>query len=886
MGSSKSVEVAQMEMVGREDELQELLARLSTRRLVTVTGAGGIGKTTLAKAAVVRAAPNFALGSRTVDLTVVDSSDQVSGSVAAQLGFATFDALISSTTEQPVLLLVDNCEHVAEPAAAVIAALLNSCEAPSILATSRSPLGIPGESLVVVGPLPIPQTDDAETAAVRLLYERAADAGATLTEDQRGAAAQLCREVDGVPLALEVAAARLRTMTAEEIISRLHDGADVLTRVGFRGPPRHRSVMDTIQWSYDLLAPDVAVGFERLGVVTGPFSAAMAHAITATEGEDATQTDALLQILVDASLLVAEPRGPVTWYRLLESVRIFAQKRLSERGSIDATQDLFADHVVVSVSQLIEASRGGWSGQHLHELLTSFDNIAAALRWSIKHDKRPQRSTMLASALWGLVHQAHVDDIAALTEATLDRWPDPELPGYVDVAATMATAAFLLGDTERAGELARTMLPYASTASYALVTLPRVLAHLAHARGETDEAATLFEQAVRSARAQGLLGLAMESEVLRASLLADAGRGKEALAALARVREEARTVGADINEIWALTIDGYVRLRVDPESAPAVINAALAASRRAGYPAAIVAGLRSSVLAQVSRGALGDAARTLLSLLNEPTMMAALSSQIRMVLDACAVVLQRIGRPSWSDVAATARAAPVVSVLLSIGNELCPLPTVPGQVLPVRTAIAAVRRELNAVLGTGLERRETPGEEAPAVFADRGELWEIQYAGRTVHLKGSRGIEDLARLLRFPGREVHCLELMGALVEEPSTGDVIDAVAQRAFEQRIRDLQADIDDAETDHDYGRAERAREELDTRVDHLTASLGLGGRSRRTAGSAERARSAATQRIRSAMKRLAALHPELGRHLDASITTGTFCSYQPEHVVVWQS
>jgi predicted ATPase len=873
-----------MDLIGREEELQQLLARLATRRLVTLTGPGGIGKTALAQVAAARLAGEFDLGSRTVDLTVVDDADQVSGSIAAQLGFATFETLVSSPVEQPVLLLVDNCEHVVEPAAGAIAALLASCEAPRVLATSRSPLGLPGESLVVLGPLPVPDTDDAETAAVRLLSDRAADAGVTLAEDQRAPVAQLCRELDGVPLALEVAAARLRTMTAEEILARLHEGADVLRRTGYRGARRHRSVTDTVRWSHDLLPGELARGFERLGVFAGPFTAVMAQAVTLPD-DDAAEVDDMLQALVDVSLLVADRRGAVTWYRLLGIVRAFARHRLEERGSTDDTHDAFADHVVARVEELMAASRGGWSGWQLREMLTLYDNVAAALRWTLDHDDDPRRAFLLAAALWGVVHQAHVDDIAALTEAVLRRWPNPDVPGAADVAATLATARYLLADTGGATELAARALSYAGGSPFASATLPRVLALLAHARGDTGEAVRLFDQAAAAGRQRGLVGLAIESETAHASLLADTGRGAEATAALTRLRAESEAAGADVNEIWTLTTEGYVRLRADPDSAPGVIASALASAQRAGYPSGIVAGLRSTALAQVGRGMLADAARTLQRLVDEPVMVAAVGSELRMLLDPAAVVLHRAGNPAWADVAATARAAPVVSVLLSVGHELFPVQVPPSaRVLNPREAIAVVRRELDAVARGAPQPEVAPATATRAAFSPQGDTYEIRFGGRAVHVKRTKGLEDLAKLLAQPGREVHCLELMGAGAEDPSTGEVIDAGARRAYEQRIRDLQGDIDEAESDHDYGRADRARAELDALVDHLTASLGLHGRERKAAGSAERARSAVTQRIRSTMKRLTALHPELGRHLDNAVTTGTFCSYRPEHPVTW--
>ncbi len=168
-------------------------------------------------------------------------------------------------------------------------------------------------------------------------------------------------------------------------------------------------------------------------------------------------------------------------------------------------------------------------------------------------------------------------------------------------------------------------------------------------------------------------------------------------------------------------------------------------------------------------------------------------------------------------------------------------------------------------------------------------MWRVGFgrddaSGGGVTVRTSKGLADIARLVAAPGGEVHCLELIGSAVDEAGTGEVLDAPARRAYEDRIRELQADLDDAEADHDAGRAARARAEMDALVDQLTAALGLGGRSRRGAGAAERARSTVTQRIRATIRRLDDVHPRLARHLDASIRTGTYCSYEPEEPVDW--
>ena len=163
-------------------------------------------------------------------------------------------------------------------------------------------------------------------------------------------------------------------------------------------------------------------------------------------------------------------------------------------------------------------------------------------------------------------------------------------------------------------------------------------------------------------------------------------------------------------------------------------------------------------------------------------------------------------------------------------------------------------------------------------------MWEASYRGRVATIRSSKGLADLAVLLASPGREHHCLDLAGAGAQEASTGEVIDDAARRAYETRIRDLQEDVDDAELAYDLARAERAQAELDALVDHLTAALGMGGRTRRASGTAERARTAVTHRLRSTIRQFADAHPELGRHLRASINTGLYCSYTPPDDTTW--
>jgi hypothetical protein len=230
----------------------------------------------------------------------------------------------------------------------------------------------------------------------------------------------------------------------------------------------------------------------------------------------------------------------------------------------------------------------------------------------------------------------------------------------------------------------------------------------------------------------------------------------------------------------------------------------------------------------------------------------------------------------------------MLHTMVRSGRKLFPLPDGDGVVLGRRDAITVARRELTAVRDAPRDEQPetTPGTVTRAAMLVRGDMCEVQFGGRTTVVKASKGLQDIARLLAQPGRDVPCVELIGAGLEQSSTGTVIDDTARRQYEQRIRDLQADIDAADDDNDYTRADAARAEMDALVDHLTSALGLGGRGRRAPSSAERARSAVTQRVRKTIRRLGVHDPALARHLQLSITTGTFCSYRPEHAVVWET
>lgn len=881
-----------MEVVGRERVIDEVLRRLGESRLVTITGPGGIGKTTLADAVARLDTDRYPLGVRRVDLTTIDDPAEVPSVLAAQLGFGSFRALLDSPTDEPALVVVDNCEHVLDAASDAIAALLDACRSPTVLATSRSPLGASGESVMVLGPLELPGDDGDErrSPAVELFLRRARDAGADVPDDEVGVVAQLCRVLDGVPLAIELAAARCRVLSPAQLLDRLGD-LDTLRRSRSRGPHRHRSVRDTIAWSYDLLLDGDRRFFDRLSVMPGPFTAGDAHAV-AGDGSPASTIDRLERLVAD-SLLATDAIAGATYHRQLELVRSYARERLVASGEWDPTWQRFVDRVTARSIELVQSTTSGWDRSSLATLVGRVDQHLAALRWCVERDDRPARSFILVATLWGVIHQGRLGDIEPLAERAIARWDDPTQPGWADAAATTATCRYLAGRPEDAMALAWRALEHVGDARYAPCTLRRVVAHARVALGDLDGAIGVMSEAIEVAAGR-VPALAMEMTVSRAEVVAGAAGSAvtpaltdELLTAVRAVAAEASEGGSVVNEIWARSVEASLLSRVDPHRAHDLASRTLAAARAAAYPASESVNLHTLASVFVDLDDLEGAA-TVVRRLVDGLVARGAETELRNALRMAAVVLERARRPTWEVLAATADALPVVSLFSIPGRERHALPSFEAAAVDVRGAVAVARAELDAMIHRWPAAPvSAPERDQPAnAWVRKGDLWTVTYDDRTVHLRTSKGLADIGRLVAAPGVEVHCIDLAGVVVEDRASGEVIDAHARREYEQRVRELQAEIDAAEADADLHRADRARAELDAIVDHLTAALGLGGRARRHTDSVERARSAVTQRIRTTIKRLRAVHPPLAAHLGASVQTGTYCCYRPERPTTWST
>ncbi|MDV6282933.1 protein kinase domain-containing protein [Rhodococcus jostii] len=329
--------------VDRRTELAEATNLLSTSRLVTLTGIGGVGKTRLALRAAAKAQRNFSDGVTLVELAELLDDSLLSGVVAAALGLRdqsarpSHEVLVEFLAPREVLLVLDNCEQVVAAAAKLAEILLRVCPRLRILATSREPLGIGGETALLIPPLPVPDPDHLPKGlprndAVTLFAERGAAVvpGFELTEENKVTIARICQRLDGLPLPIELAAARLRAMTPDQILQRLTDRYLLLTRGSRDAPSRQQTLRMCIDWSYDLCTPAEQRMWAQLSVFAGSFELEAAEQVC--DGDDVDDLLDTVTFLVDKSILTREESGSAVRFRMLETVRAYGREKAQENG--------------------------------------------------------------------------------------------------------------------------------------------------------------------------------------------------------------------------------------------------------------------------------------------------------------------------------------------------------------------------------------------------------------------------------------------------------------------------------------------------------------------------------------------------------------------------
>ncbi|MFI9839230.1 BTAD domain-containing putative transcriptional regulator [Nonomuraea sp. NPDC051941] len=405
--------------IGREDDLARIDTLLAAGRLVTVLGPGGAGKTRLALEAARRHRHEYRDGAWMIDLASVTEPAKVGAAVLAGIGMrggAMFEArmrvegddldlLADRLGGRESLLLVDNCEHLIDAVAHLVAALLSRCAGLRVLATSREPLAVDGEALVPLGPLALPEPDDGveqarRAASVRLFTERAAAVRpgfdvdeATLPEIRR-----VVRGLDGMPLALELAAARLRTLSLPELADGLSDRFRLLTTGSRTALPRHRTLRAVIAWSWQLLSEHERTVAERVSILPGGVTPASATALCAGTAVPAAEIPELLAGLVDRSLLQLAP-DPGR-YRMLETLRAYGTDRLAETGDLGTVRDLAARYFAELMARYDPQLRGPGQLAAMRVITAEYDNALAALRRRCDTGNAPGAVALALNLTW------------------------------------------------------------------------------------------------------------------------------------------------------------------------------------------------------------------------------------------------------------------------------------------------------------------------------------------------------------------------------------------------------------------------------------------------------------------------------------------------------
>jgi predicted ATPase/DNA-binding SARP family transcriptional activator len=465
--------------VGRSDEIRLVSKRLDEARLVTITGPGGVGKTRLTSAVLDQVEDRFPHGVWFVDLTPTTERRSMTAAIAEAVGVREVPGTDLDTTiatrcsSSSGLLVLDNCEHVLADAAALVHRLVVAARSLRLLATSREPLGVAGEVVVALSPLETPASDEHDVAliaaidAVRLYADRAVAVEAAFEINERNAAAvaSLCRRLDGLPLAIELAAAQAYVLGPAQIDARLAERFTILQSYDRHGLERHRTLTALVDWSAARLAPSERTIFHRLAVFRGSMSLEAIEAVV-VDG-DVAPADVLpaLVRLVRSSLVVAEGTGAERRYRLLETVRQYGQDRLADDGDLGRRRDRHRDWALTWAVRAAARLRGDQHVSSFEVLDEEHDNLEAALEWSATD---PDRAAVALDAIQALYHfwlargtrrAQGVHWTMAIAQAAVSVPP-------ADRVRAMARANVIIGqsDLAAAAEIAATARRLAATA--------------------------------------------------------------------------------------------------------------------------------------------------------------------------------------------------------------------------------------------------------------------------------------------------------------------------------------------------------------------------------------------------------------------------------------
>jgi non-specific serine/threonine protein kinase len=554
--------------VGRERELLEVKRLVASSRLVTLLGPAGVGKTSLAIRVAADLLPELPHGACWVDLTPLNDPDHVAQIVATALGvrdqsrLPMIETLADALQERQMLLVLDNCEHLIDACASLVESLMRACTHIKILATSREPLSVDREVAWLVPALSVPDPEAAlgdllACEAGRLFVERASESSPSfsLTALNTPAIADICRRLDGLPLAIELAAVRVKVISPEQIAARLDDALGLLGTVNRTRQARHQTLARAIDWSYDLLTVKERLALAILSVFAGSFTLAAAESVCAASGElDTTEVLDLITGLVDRSLVTVVNQAPFSEkrYRLLETIRQYAHKKIPPQ--LEACVSKSHAEFFASVAEEIESSiNTSIRDECLVRLDREYGHLRAALEWSRTAADGRQLGLRIAGALWLYwMHRGHWGGGRIWLELMLAT--DRESPAAVRAKALCGagTLAYCQGDDELARlHLTESVALWRKTndttrLAFALFMLGEVQLQL----GDAQSAGPVLRESIavlRGAPPDWHLAVALNH---LGSLARCEGRPEEAIS----FHEDSADIMRSINDAWGLAI--------------------------------------------------------------------------------------------------------------------------------------------------------------------------------------------------------------------------------------------------------------------------------------------------------------------------------------------
>ena len=618
--SSPAGRPALTSFVGRRRELTEARRRMAESRLVTLTGPGSVGKTRLALELGERVRKAFRDGVWVVELATVEDGGALAPSVATTLAVtdqsarSARDKLVDHLRDRQLLLVLDNCEHLLAPVARLVADLLGAAPGVRVLATSREPLALRGEHACILPPLTTPDPDRNHPAAgieqfeaVQLLVDRArgVDAGFTVTPENVDAVVQLCTRLDGIPLAIELAATRLRSLSVTQILDRLDRRFHLLTGGDRVALPRQQTLRALIDWSYELCSEAERQLWARLAAFPGGFDLDAVESVCGFGDLDPDEVVDILNHLVAKSLVLIERTGETVRYRQLMAVREYGGERLARTGDLGRLKRRQRDHYRRRAAVMVDRWCGPGQADALRAMRRDHANLTSVLEWSATTPGEEPAGAELAALLrYHWIAGGHLADGRHWLQQLLTRLPTPG-PERGNALWVAAWVALIQGDRDDAiaylvecGEIADDLGDH------------RMSAHVAHWSalhhlfcGRTAAAAGLYERAIAVHRGGGDTASVLLALFQLAMAQTYDGRPEQALQSCTDTLELSDRYGERWNRAYSLWMTGLCRWRLgEPEPAARAARAALELQRefRDGICTALTIELLSWIAATTS----------------------------------------------------------------------------------------------------------------------------------------------------------------------------------------------------------------------------------------------------------------------------------------------